>query len=66
MGPDSIELFDGFTFAADADKGNSATVIEKFENYGVCETNETYERYKCNTRVQEIVKSILIFPHFKQ
>ena len=58
LGPDTIELFDGFTFAEDADKEDPDKIIEQFENYCVRETNETYERYKFNTRVQELGESI--------
>ena len=58
LGPDAIELFDGFTFAAEADKEDAAKILEKFENYCKGETNETYERYKFNTRVQESGESI--------
>ena len=28
LGPDTIELFDGFTFAADADKEDPAKILE--------------------------------------
>ena len=58
LGPDAIELFDGFTFAAEADNEDPAKILETFENYCICETNETYEHYKFNTRVQESGKSI--------
>ena len=33
LGPGAIELFDGFTFAANADKGDPAKILGKFENY---------------------------------
>ena len=58
LGPDAIELFDGFTFAEDADKEDPDKIIEQFENYCVGETNEMYERYKFNTTVQELGESI--------
>ena len=47
LGPDAIESFDGFTFAADADKEDPDKIMERFANYCVGETNETYERYMC-------------------
>ena len=58
LGPDAIELFDGFTFAEDAEKEDPDKIIEQFENHCVGETNETYERYKFNTRVHELGESI--------
>ena len=58
LGPDAIELFDGFTFAEDADKEDPDKIIEQFENYCVGENNETYEHYRFNTRVQELGESI--------
>ncbi len=53
LGPDAIELFDGFTFVADTDKEYPAKIIEKFEKYCVGETNETYER---SSLIQEFKK----------
>ena len=58
MGADAIQLFDGFTFATNADKEDSAKILEKFEYYCIREANETYGHYRFTTRAQESGESI--------
>ena len=57
IGPAAMEVFDGFEFSEGEDK-NIDTILQKFEEYCVGTTNEIYERYKFNSRVQEDGESI--------
>ncbi|CAG2219480.1 unnamed protein product [Mytilus edulis] len=53
IGADALEIFDGFVFANEGETNDIDAVIEKFENFCIGKTNETYERYCFNKRDQE-------------
>ena len=61
IGPDALEVFDGFVFVNDDEEKDIDVVLRKFEDYFVGATNEIYERYKFNSRVQEEGESIDTF-----
>ena len=53
IGAEALEIYDGLQFDNDIDRKNIEIVVQKFENFCIGETNETYERYKFNKRDQE-------------
>ena len=53
IGPDALEVFDGFVFGNEDEEKDTDVVLRKFEDYYVEATNEIYERYKFDSRVQE-------------
>ena len=56
IGSDALEIFEGFVFdtaAANDESKDIKVVMEKFENFCIGKTNETYERYCFNKRDQE-------------
>lgn len=61
MGPDAMEVFRSFQFAADGDKDNISKVKEKFEGYYTPRVNETFERYKFLKRKQQAGESFECF-----
>ena len=52
IGPDGIEIYDSLPLPAEK-KNDMSEILNKFQTYCVGETNETYERYKFNSRNQE-------------
>lgn len=58
IGEEANELFDGFSFTNTERKNDIDTVIKKFDDFFVGETNEVYEAYVFNNRVQETAESI--------
>ena len=57
IGPDILEINDGLPFANDEEKTNVDKVIELLEAYFIGETNEIYEAYLFNQKVQEVGES---------
>ena len=57
IGPDVLDIYDGLPFTDEAEKTNVDKVIEPLEAYFIGETNEIYEAYLFNQRVQEVGES---------
>ena len=57
IGDDMRELNDGMNFDFLKDRQNFETVIAKFEEICIGETNETYESCVFNNQVQDLLKS---------
>ena len=57
IGPDILEIYDGLPFANDEEKTNVDKVIELLEAYFIGETNEIYQAYVFNQKVQEVGES---------
>ncbi len=53
IGTEMQEVYDSLHFTETEDKNDITVVLKKFETYCVGETNEIYERYCFNQRVQE-------------
>ena len=58
IGEEALEIFEGMDFATETDRQVLSKIIEKFEEFCVGETNETYERFIFNRRNQEDNESI--------
>lgn len=58
IGEEALEVFEGMDFSSGTDKQVLSKVIEKFEEFCIGETNETYERFIFNRRNQEENESI--------
>ena len=58
IGEEALEIFEGMDFATETDRQVLSKIIEKFEEFSVGETNETYERFIFNRRNQEDNESI--------
>ena len=58
IGEDAMEIFDGMDFTLETDRQLLSKVVEKFEEFCIGETNETYERFIFNRRNQEENESI--------
>ncbi|XP_033750517.1 uncharacterized protein K02A2.6-like [Pecten maximus] len=58
VGPEALEVFEGFEFENEDDGKHFEKIIEKFEKFCIGSTNETYERYCSNKREQEAGESI--------
>ena len=58
IGEDALEMFDGMDFKPETDRRILSKVVEKFEEFCIGETNETYERFIFNRRDQEENESI--------
>lgn len=52
IGPDILDIYDCLPFTDEAEKTNVDKVIELLEAYFIGETNEIYEAYLFNQRVQ--------------
>jgi hypothetical protein len=52
IGPEALLLLEGFEFENEEDKLNFQIVVDKFEEYCIGITNETYERWLFNCMVQ--------------
>ena len=48
LGPDAMEIHEGFRYEAGEDREKIETVIAKFDRYFMSETNEAYESYRFN------------------
>lgn len=57
VGPKGLAIYNSLDFA-EGEKDNLKIIKEKFENYIIGETNETYERFKFNKREQNEGESI--------
>ena len=58
IGPDALEIYDGLAFSSEAEKTDIDVVLQKLGAYYVGVTNEIYERYNFNRRVQEESESV--------
>ena len=58
IGEDGLELFEGMNFDPEDDWKKLNTIMTKFEDLCIGETNETYERYIFNSRNKEGGESI--------
>ena len=58
IGEEALEMFEGMDFATETDRNILSKIIEKFEEFCIGETNETYERFVFNRRNQEENESI--------
>ena len=58
IGEEALEMSGGMAFSNEADNQVLSQVIEKFEEFCIGETNETYERFIFNQRNQEENESI--------
>lgn len=52
IGADAADVYEGFAFEEEGDEKDIDKVLDKFDNFCVGKTNETYERYLFNTCVQ--------------
>ena len=57
IGPDVLEIYDGLPFANTEEKTQIDKVVELLDAYFIGETNEIYEAYLFNQRVQETGES---------
>lgn len=57
IGPDVLEIYDGLPFANSEEETQIDKIIELLDAYFIGETNEIYEAYLFNQRVQEIGES---------
>ena len=53
IGEDALEIYEGFTFDSPTDSRQLKEVIDKFQEFYIGQTDETYERYVFNNRVQK-------------
>jgi hypothetical protein len=58
IGDDALEMFEGMDFAMETDRQILSKIVEKFEEFCIGETNETYERFVFNRRNQEENESV--------
>ena len=58
IGPDALKVYNGLPFATKDERRKLDTIIERFDEYAQSELNETYERYKFNSRMQEDEENI--------
>lgn len=56
IGPDILEIYDGLPFGNEEEKTDIDKVIELLDAFFIGETNEIYEAYLFNQRVQEVHK----------
>ena len=57
IGPDVLEIYDGLPFANTEERTQIDKVVELLDGYFIGETEEIYEAYLFNQRVQEIRES---------
>ena len=55
---EGLKIYNGFQFENETDRRILQKVLEKFDEYTLGQTNETYERYVFNSRNQEEQESI--------
>ena len=53
IGSEALKTFNGFSFDDESNRKKLDKVIEKFEEYTIGRINETFERYRFNSRNQE-------------
>ena len=58
MGMEGLKIYNGFEFENEPDSKILQNVLEKFDEYTLGQTNETYEQYVFNSRIQEEQESI--------
>ena len=58
IGPEAMKIYNGMSFESPEAKGTLSTIIDKFDQFTIGETNETYERYVFNSRNQNSDESI--------
>ena len=58
LGTERLKIYNGFQFENEPDRKILAKVLEKFDEFTLGHTNETYERYVFNSRNQEEQESI--------
>ena len=58
IGTEGLKIYNGFQFENEPDSKVLKKVLEKFDEFTRGQTNETYERYVFNSRVQEEQESI--------
>ena len=58
IGLDALDIYEGLSFANEAERNDIETVLTKFEDYCVGSTNETFEAFKFNCRRQAPGESI--------
>ena len=58
VGTEGLKIYNGFQFENENDKKILNKVLEKFDEFTLGQTNETYERYIFNSRNQEAQESI--------
>ena len=60
VGEEGLEIYDGklMDFSPKTDREMLNKVVKKFEEFCICETNETYERFIFNRRNQEENESV--------
>lgn len=52
IGEEALEIYNGFTWEAAADKDDVGKILDKFEAYCTPRTNTTFERHKFHQKVQ--------------
>ena len=52
IGSDALDVYDAFVFETQEQGKDIDVILQKFEQYCIGETNETYERYRFNKRDQ--------------
>ena len=58
IGEEALELFEGMHFETETDRQVLSKIVERFEEFCIGETNETYERFVFNRRNQEENESV--------
>ena len=58
IGTEGLKIYNGFQFENEPDSKILQKVLKKFNEYTLGQTNETYERYVFNSRIQEEQESI--------
>ena len=58
IGEQALEMFEGMDFATKTDRNILCKIVEKFKEFCIGETNETYERFVFNRRNQEENESV--------
>ena len=58
IGPEALKIFNGMSFDNAQEREQLATIIKKFDEFTIGETNETYERYVFNSRNQSPEETI--------
>ena len=53
LGSDALDIFDSLDFDATDQRKDIDVVIDKLEKHCIGRTNETYERFSFNQRIQE-------------
>jgi len=59
LGEEALEIYEGMTFNPPESSKILDSVVQKFEEYCIGQTNETFERYLFNSRSQKENESIV-------